>query len=379
MPQSIKRKIKPAKVGKKLVKLKIVKKKAKKTIAAGGEVARYPVNGVGAVARKAFNDDGPAQVLEGLDATMPRHLTLPVNVGPYTVIRTTTVVNTDRTTIGFGFFRGHTLEVEQINVVSPATTEAGYREGWLPICGFSGNDTSVPNENTGFFGIPQLEQLGSAATLTPAAMTMQLMNPGALATEATSGVVYVGATKTQFRLQGSTENWESIGQNFVSYQAPRLCASSKLALRGVHVNAKPVNIQEMLDFDRIIPSVQTDGTSTYGDFATFWSTASRATGNSVRNQTRSLKGFAPIMVYNPNRVSLQALITCEWRVRFDYGHPASSTHTCRSASTTQKWDMVQRVTDAIGHGCCDIVEHVANVGSQYVRGRLSQAAIDMMA
>jgi hypothetical protein len=255
--------------------------------------------------------------------------------------------------------------------------------GWLPICGFAGNGTNTPvATGTAFFGIPQLEELGRSATLVPAAITVQIMNPGALASAATSGILYIGASKTQFRLQGdATRSWTAIGQDFVSYQAPRLCAASKLALRGVQVSAKPVNIQELMDFERIVPSLDmstSPPSETYGVFTDGWLTESTDQSTTEALQVRSLKGFAPVMIYNPDRVELQVLVTIEWRVRFDYGHPAASTHQVHAASSTQKWDAVQRVSDAIGHGCTDIVEHVASIGSQHLTNYATSALESML-
>jgi hypothetical protein len=341
-----------------------------------GGTQRYPINGVGSVPAQQFGGAVASKVLQGLDATVPRHLTLPVNVGPYTVVRTSTVCACDQTTIGFGVFRGRRFDLTASQ--SPVLlTSLENEEGWLPICGFAGNGTNTPTSlGTAFYGVPQLEELGKSATLVPAALTVQIMNPGALATSATSGIVYIGASKTQFRLQGSETTWDSIGQDFVSYQAPRLCAASKLALRGVQVSAKPVNLQELMNFDKVIPSLDrtTDPpTETYGLFTDGWYTDALESANAVQLQVRSLKGFAPVMIYNPNRVALQILVTIEWRVRFDYGHPASSTHQVHPASTTQKWDMVQRVSDAVGHGCTDILEHVASVGSHHVSNYAASA------
>jgi len=351
------------------------KKKLKKK-ARPQELARYPINGVGAVASKAFGDTGPARILEGLNATVPRHLTLPINVGPYTVLRTTTIIEFDGRVAGFGFFRGTDMYVNQgFDSAGNTVTGAGFAEGWLPICGFRSGGSTSPYANTNFSGIPQLQSLGESATIAPAAMTVQFMNPGSLGNTETNGILYIGASKTQFRLQDSQTTWDHIGQDFVSFQSPRLCAASKLALRGVQVSAIPVNIQELMDFDRIVPTAlpPLNTTPTYGDVVTPWRETQGAVGENVTLQTKAMKGFAPIMVYNPNNVKMQALVTCEWRVRFDYGHPAASTHTCHAASSTQKWDAVQRITHALGHGCSDIVEHVAALGSQHVKGLVTQA------
>jgi hypothetical protein len=372
------------KVGKKskvAKKIKTASKARRAARSSNGSSHRYPINGVGAVSGAPFGASSACRILQGLDATVPRHLTLPINVGPYTVVRTSTVVPFNQTTTGFGVFRGDRLDVQSTEGPVPLTT-LKKESGWLPICGFGGNGTASPtSSNTSFFGIPQLSELGKTASAVPAAVTVQIMNPGALATAATAGILYIGAAKTQFRLQGASRTWDAIGQDFVSYQSPRLCAASKLALRGVQVSAKPANIQELMDFDRVIPSLDTSTspvTETYEYFTDSWITESTNPSNKETLQVRSLKGFAPIMVYNPANVELQALVTIEWRVRFDSGHPAASTHQVHAASSTQKWDAVQRVSDAIGHGCNDIVEHVAAVGSQHLTNYATSALESML-
>lgn len=345
---------------------KIVKSKTKNRRKTA--VNRYPINGVGAATTRAFGGTRTVGV-EGLNALSPKHLTLPLNVGPYTIQRTTTIVKDSRTVMGFCFMRGVQHSVASAQV--PDVTGTSFKEGWLPCCGFGGTADGDPATNTQFYGIPQLAQLGDSATLVPAALTVQIMNPGALATDGTKGILYIGASKTQFRLQDETRTWDTIGQDFVSYQTPRLCASSKLALRGVQVNAKPFNVQELMDFEKVLPLIDNNDFPTYKDVLEAWRSYGNSSGSTSLWQSRTVKGFAPIVIYNPDQVELQILVTCEWRVRFDFGHPASSTHSHHPASSTQTWDNVQRFVDKIGHGCEDIVENVARSGAAAVSSRLA--------
>jgi hypothetical protein len=240
------------------------------------------------------------------------------------------------------------------------------------MVGFGGNSADTPSWNTRFYGCPQLKELGQSATLAPAAITVQIMDSNSLSGDnAARGVVYAGASKTQMRLKDVTDTWDSIGQDFVSFQAPRLCSGPKLALRGVKISARPFNVQELMDFDIVIPNLQSSGDTNYADKHAKWkSSAAEAAGSSTQTpelQTHSLKGFSPIMVYNPNEEELQFVVTCEWRVRYNYGHPACSTHQVHTAASTKAWDIVQKGMDALGHGCIDIVEDVAQQGAMALR------------
>ena len=342
------------------------KKKVIKQSSKLKSVARYPINGVGAVPRRNFGGGSSGgNPLLCMDATIPRHLALPINVGPYTVTRTTTVVKSSAPVSGFGFFR----TLESLAQGTPAI--ASQREGWAPMVGFAApNATGAPNVFTKFYGCPQLKELGESATLAPAAMTVQIMDSNSLSgSDAAKGVLYVGASKTQMRLKDSNQTWDSIGQDFVSFQAPRLCSGPKLALRGVKVNARPFNVTELMDFDVVVPNLLSDGDLTYGDKVAPWSSTAVGgpTDESKELQTHSLKGFSPIMVYNPNLEELQFIVTCEWRVRYNYGHPASSTHQVHNAASTRTWDILQKGMDALGHGCVDIVEDIAQQGALAIR------------
>lgn len=352
---------------KKVIK-KTLKTKSNAVRNATRSVARYPINGVGAVPRRNFGGNRGGNPLLCMDATIPRHLALPINVGPYTITRTTTIVKASETTIGFGFFRTRAFSAVESGGGTASTI--GQSEGWSPIIGFAGGvGTSLsPASGTHFKGCPQLKELGASATLAPAALTVQVMNGNSLSgNEAAKGMTYCGASKTQMRLMDVGDSWDKIGRDFVSFQSPRMCSAAKLALRGVKMSARPFNIQELMDFDVIVPS-DDQGNITWDDFQQPWTSDQTGTPGANQNQTYRLKGFSPIMVYNPNNEELQFAVTCEWRVRYNYGHPACSTHQVHPAASTRAWDMVQRSMDALGHGCIDIVEDVASAGADALRG-----------
>lgn len=354
-------------------KKRVIKKVLKKRNGARNDavksVARYPINGVGAIPRRNFGGSSGGNPLLCMDATIPKHLALPINVGPYTVTRTTTIVKASETTIGFGFFR--TRRVSSLPGGAGTNTAYGQLEGWSPIIGFAGGvgASLSPASSTHFKGCPQLKELGESATLAPAALTVQIMNGNSLSgTDAARGMTYCGASKTQMRLMDVGDSWNTVGNDFVSFQSPRMCSAAKLALRGVKVSARPFNIQELMDFDVLVPSLDTTGNIRWDDFESPWVSEATSPTTDIDAQTYRLKGFSPIMIYNPSNEELEIAVTCEWRVRYNYGHPACSTHQVHPAATTQAWDFVQKAMDGLGHGCVDIVEDVATGGAQALGG-----------
>lgn len=322
--------------------------------------------GVGAVTRMPFgsvrvNPTNVRLAASAMNANNVAHLALPINTGPYTVMRTTTIVTSSDHFTGFGFFRAAYDEASI--AITPVGIAERASEGWAPLVGFgsTGLETS-PAVSTKFHGCPQLATLGEGATIAPAAMTVQVMNGKSL--QEASGIFYIGRSRTQLRLQDSATDWQIIGQDFVSYQAPRLCSGGKLALRGVKVDSMPFNIQELMDFDRIVgpPLLNSD----YGDVTIPWSSVGQTVDGGTRSENRllAMKGFSPTCVYNPEGKELQFIVTCEWRVRFSYTHAASSTHTHHAAADPKVWDSVSQIMSSAGHGAMDIAQNVAYEGAQ---------------
>lgn len=350
------------------------KKRAAPKRAPARRVTQTPgvTQGVGSVPKMPFgsmriNPTNVRLAATAMNANNPAHLSLPINTGPYTVMRTTTIVTSSDHFIGFGFFKG---AYDETTVVTNTVAERADK-GWAPVIGFGSQGIATkPSDylGTSFFGCPQLATLGEGATIAPAAMTVQIMNGASL--QEASGIFYIGRSRTQLRLQDSTVPWGEIGQDFVSYQAPRLCSGGKLALRGVKVDSMPFNIQELMDFDTIIGPPLVD--AAYSDQTIAWSTVAQdaATGTRAENRLLSMKGFSPTCVYNPEAKPLQYIVTCEWRVRFSYTHAASSTHTHHAAADTRVWDGVSNIMQSAGHGAMDIAQNVAYEGAQSLAASL---------
>jgi len=203
-----------------------------------------------------------------------------------------------------------------------------------PING-SGNLTTwhMPLDGAGFGS--------SAITLVPSAVTVQIMNPNALQT--TSGIVYAGVMSTQAKISGRTETWSDYAARFVEFQAPRLMSAGKLALKGVQINSYPLSMSQLAEFTELISGSDNTG-GTYG--------------SAVEEST----GFAPIMVYNPNGIQLEFLVTVEYRVRFDLANPASSAHRHFPVASDSTWNSMMQKAIAFGHGVRDIADVVAQAG-----------------
>jgi len=183
----------------------------------------------------------------------------------------------------------------------------------------------------------------SAASITPAAFSVQVMNPQAL--QSTSGMVYIGRCKNKVALsEGNlTQTFQDLADNLVSYSNPRLCAAGKLALRGVQIDAVPNNMSELAKFTTV--DAQASGID-------------QLEPSNVRHQ----EGFNPIFVYNPDGVPLQYLVCCEWRVRFDPSNPAYAACVSHKPTTDTKWWEHMEHAVRLGNGVIDIVERVAATG-----------------
>jgi len=296
--------------------------------------------GVGQVTRSAFPKLKRRKALTSkvslrnvLNAMHPQHLPLPRAVGSYSVIRTTDIVSSNGAFNLFGLFKGPAnqfTETTWLNLIGLSSVAANVAIG-------GGGNTTF--HTSAALGEPSL----NGAKMVPAAMTIQVMNPGALQT--TSGIVYVGRAKTVLDLMGDPRTYGDIAAELVAYSSPRLCSAGKLALRGVQVNAVPNNMSVLSDFTPRI--IVPDGAQTW-DKLTY---------------AADIEGLAPIFVFNPNRVALQYLVTVEWRMRFDPLNPAYAGHTMHPPASESTWSKVIGDAESLGHGVEDIADVVGDMGA----------------
>ncbi len=303
--------------------------------------------GVGAITRRPFGTAmgrlrraSPKMLARWLDANNPCHLTLPRAIGPYTVVRTTQVINSSS---HIDVFCPLKVNLQALGV----TTDSQ----WAAACGFGGY-TAVSGINTASNTIVHpmagLDPLLSAAMITPAAITVQVMNAEALQT--TQGIVFCGRSSSQYELGNSARTWQDLGNEFIQFQSPRLCSAGKLALRGVQMSGYPLDMSELANFRGIAPySFLSSGT------------AGRFTWDNSTDMMPA--GFSPIVVYrNSNVPALKFLVTIEWRVRFDPSNPAAGSHQRYGITSDSMWNSIIGASAAMGHGCEDIAEVVAEAG-----------------
>jgi hypothetical protein len=182
-----------------------------------------------------------------------------------------------------------------------------------------------------------------AASVVPAAFSVQILNPEALQTS--TGMAFIGRCKNKVNLSegDNSTSFQDLADSLVSYSNPRMCPAGKLALRGVQVDAVPNNMSELARFTSINQVSDLDYTL-----------------DSSNSQHQ--EGFNPIFLYNPSAINLQVLVCCEWRVRFDPSNPAYAA--CRSyrPATDVHWADTMEQALATGNGVVDIVEKIARFG-----------------
>ena len=275
------------------------------------------------------------------DALHDSHLPLPRAIGGYSVVRTTDSIQTDSKCCLFGAFK--------------------HQDGnWSNILGVAAVNSALSMgaaNNTFIFQAPGVTNstLGTASTLVPAAVTVQIMNPEALQT--TTGIVMSGIMNQVPRLSGDTvsggvtRTWDAFANEFVSFNKPRLMSAGKLALRGVQASTIPMNMSSLSEFTNLTEASNNTGSWTFFD----------------------CEGMAPLVVSNPSGISLSYLVTVEWRLRFDISNPAASTHVTRPPASDHTWGSLIKQMQAFGHGVKDIADVVADIGVMASRSPLALA------
>jgi hypothetical protein len=250
------------------------------------------------------------------------------------------------------------------------TTTINKPNDWSTIvCASSVNPAAAINgaNNTQLFAVdfPGVSLLGSTLTATPAAISVQVMNPTSLMSA--GGLFYGAVCHTQLKLGGRVETWNDFVSEFLSYMRPRLMSGGKLALRGVHADSYPLNMATLADFTAI--SASASGTNA--------SWTSDAFGPS---------GFAPVVFVNDSGtpladpLPLNYLVTVEWRVRFDIGNPAVASHRHHGITSDNAWDTMVRTASSLGNGIRDIADVVASAGqaAASVRSALGGRQLPML-
>lgn len=352
----------------------VLKKLMKKKRASGGRKipSRALAQGTGKSTKKAFGSKNPGNGVVAIPRSLPEgawdafchtHAALPRSVGPYTVIRTTTMITTDSPYVIFGTFASQNVastastalngygERCWTNVVAACYKEAGsVADMALPI-----NSNSVTSFKTG--PIPGSAGMGvnhsSALTCCPAAMSVQIMNPEVFSDA--RGQCAAAVCPTQLDLCGSTMSWNNLKDAAISYMGPRLLSGGKLVFRGIQMNSHPLSMSDCSDFRPIYNS---------GDIAgAQWE-------NDPAGAPLHPEGWAPMVFINSynaavepsQRKDMTFLVCQEWRVRFDIQNPAVASHVHHPVSSDIAWDRHIAKASAALPGVIDIVEKVAATG-----------------
>jgi len=314
--------------------------------------------GAGGTVAKAFGSNGngrqqPKKKKQGKrggrrpstrcwDAFAPQHLPLPRAVAPYTVIRTSAIYHPDYE------------NARRFALFGPMITDdhsgGAWTSGYALAAGGTMSSLRSANLNCLQYSFDSMSSPAwQAASVVPAAFSIQIMNPEALQTS--SGMVYIGRCKNKVNLKDgdNSTSWEDLANNLVSYSNPRMCAAGKLALRGVQVDAVPNNMSELAKFTGLVEL--TDSSFTL------------SSSTQIHQE-----GFNPIFVYNPNAIDLQILVCCEWRVRFDPSNPAYAACVHHKPSTDTMWSDAMQSALEFGNGVVDIAEKVARIGVPLAKG-----------
>jgi len=288
---------------------------------------------------------GTLKLLRCLNANYPNHLSLPRAIGPYSVTRSTKVISSETNVSIFGA------------LMSRNTGQ------WSNVCCVRPNTSSTLSMNAAgncqVFAMPGIDigTLGQATTLVPSAMTIQMMNPEAL--NETTGIVYAGVMNQVPQVGNAGRTWTEFAEDFVSFNKPRLLSAGKITLAGVEADLIPMNMEALAHFSSVEDF--RDGVPMTWNM--------EPVAPPLVNFDCEFSGFAPLVVYNPNSIKLQFLVTVEYRLRFDISHPAASTHEYHRPASLTSWGNVVQSMCALGNGVKDIAEVVASTGQAWQTAR----------
>jgi len=375
---------------------------------------RALAQGAGAVPRKATG-------LRSLVTSVPRGLPqgcwnahssapagLPRAVGPYTIVRTTTIITSKSPLLIFGTYANQ--------AVAGAGAPTGMRFGnglgekyWTNVCAVGApeemsvsefNDAAIsggthtqvhmiPVPGTTANGVfafnvaqgqtPTFENGYSNTTAVPSAVSVQIINPTAVQTAAGTGIAAVCPVRLD--LAGTEKTWRTIGDEILSYYRPRVLTGGKLALRGVQMDSLPLSMTDVSDFREvwgIDPLMTAPSTMQWS----YQSTVQNIVGAPALSDSQKTfgchihpEGWAPMVYYSPynasrapaDRQEMSFLVTMEWRVRFDISNPACSSHALHKPSSDVQWhNMISKAVSVLP-GVIDIVEKVANAGARMAK------------
>lgn len=370
---------------------------------------RVLAQGVGSVPRRAFGITKRTSIPRSItplawNAHSSVHAGLPRAVGPYSVVRTTTLIATRSPLMVFGTFAVNGAE----STTNPGTLVLGNSVGgsklWTNICavgasggitegGFNGSAIgtesvsqihSIPIPGTEANGVyahnvqagetPEFEARYASTTAVPSAISVQVINPNPM--QAAGGIATAAVCPVRLDLMNSDKAWGTVGSELISYYKPRVLSGGKLALRGVQMDSMPLSMTDVSDFRELWktdPLICAPSNISWSGSTRLQDIENAPALSSVQKSFRTgfqPEGWAPIVYYSPSaantppeeRGEMTFLVTMEWRVRFDISNPACSSHQMHKPSTDNEWhNMIKKASDALP-GVIDIVDKVADAG-----------------
>lgn len=312
----------------------------------GKKALAFNPQGTGRSVQVAFGRRGRKQTIpRGLsnrcwDAFDQCHAALPRSVGPYTVLRTTLMHKTTSKCILIGTFdrrddAAYYGPLWSTTVIAEQSGADGLLIGTQNATKFFG----VPEPGTA--GVSSGTRVASTNQVCPAGISVQVMGNKSL--NAAEGQLAACVIPAGMDLRGTDMSWQDVSKRIISYFRPRLLSGGKLALRGVQMNSHPLNMTDCSDFRTI--ELMT------GEDAVPWNMA-----------TESPSGWAPMAIINEDASDITLLVSVEWRVRFDMGHPAVASHQHHGVTSDSAWDNHIKSAVAALPGVIDIVEKVAQTG-----------------
>lgn len=332
---------------------KILKRKQPSRKRAGKGVNRTNADrvlaqGTGRAVERAFGCKVPRSVSlhpKVWDAFATAHAPLPRSVGPYTVVRTSFLTLTNSRCGIIGTFKTRQRNPGNAGGKSPLPG------GWTNCVMATEEGVGAINSttSTGFHFAPfpggSAQRGESSFTCCPAAISVQIMGPEAIGVA--SGQLLAAVAPVRLDLSADPRTWEQVQADLTAYFRPRLLSAGKISLRGVQMDSHPLSMNDVSSFEPLLHVAPNPNTTT---------------PEAWQEEQPYPCGWAPMYFVNPTQTPLQLLISVEWRVRFDLGNPAVSTHEHHGVSSDMAWDQhIRRAADALP-GVVDIVEKVANTG-----------------
>lgn len=256
-----------------------------------------------------------------LDATHDSHLPLPRAVMPYSVVRLTKRIN-------YGSGNAKLILVGAYVTDSSITGREGAWMNFAAVSNHTDFDAPMNQASNTYLATYPTAGIGDFATVAPHACTVQIMNPGALQT--TTGIIYVGRSRTQLPMSGTSRKWSELADELIQFQSPVLLSAGRAALSRFKISAGPMNMAELANF-RPLDS-RNDGLTTW---------------NGTTSGDFDPSGLSPIFIVKPAGMELELLITMEWKVRFSPDNVACTTHVHHKPGTESVWDrLVNGLEDA---------------------------------